>query len=223
MKKLVIFDFDGTLIDTITDVGICFNKTLEYYGFPTYPVDSYGEMVGGNLETIFSKLLPAKKINDSIIEKLKIKYRDVYANDKKPNTKPFTGILELLIELKKNNIKVGINTNKSQSLTEQLCNKFFSNINFDGIRGYLDIRPSKPDPYSVYELMDINGVSKSETVYVGDGDTDIKTAENGGIDCIFVLWGQGDEKLRFDKSVTFVAKEAGDIFTLIGGRKFEKN
>ncbi|MCI0502364.1 MAG: HAD family hydrolase [Fusobacteria bacterium] len=220
MKKLVIFDFDGTLINSIKDVGICFNKTLQYFGFDTYPVETYGKLVGGDLEIIFSKLIPQKKLIDdkNIVEKLKSKYREIYSMDPKPNTKPYQGVIDLLYKLKLNNIKIAINTNKSQLLTELICEKFFCDIQFDGIMGYDEKRPSKPDPYSVQLLMEMNEVKKNEAIYVGDGKTDLRTAENAGIECILVSWGQGDESLSQDVAVTYVANNVMEIYSLIGGK-----
>lgn len=212
MKKLAIFDFDGTLVDTITDVGHCFNKTLEYFGFKPFPLEQYGKVVGGNLEVIFSKLLDENDRTEENILKLKEKYREVYSLDEKPNTKPFEGVIGVLEKLTSHGVLIAINTNKAQVLTEQLCEKLFKKINFVDVIGYCDDRPCKPDPCAVNKLMSANNVDASGTVYIGDGLTDIKTAENAGIDCVLVSWGQGDvETLKKEAAVSFVANSPGDI------------
>ena len=217
MKKLVIFDLDGTLIDTLMDAGRCFNKVLEQFGFKTYPLEQYNCLVGGNLEVIFSKLLEEQDRTEEIISKLKNKYREVYSLDPKPNTKPFDGVLDVLKKLnEKNDISIAINTNKSQVLAEKLCENMFSDIEFSGIFGYVDERPSKPDPYAVNELMKINNVLPEETIYVGDSLTDIKTAQNAGIDCIFVNWLKADiSALLAENNVRFVANIPEDILTFV--------
>lgn len=217
MKKLVIFDLDGTLIDTVVDAGRCFKKTLEYFGFSTQRLKRFDCMVGGDLELIFSSLLEEKNRTAENISKLKTKYREIYAADPKPNTKPFEGILEVLQQLNaNNNISIAINTNKSQILAEKLCNEMFAGINFSGIFGYIEERPSKPDPFAVNELMRINNVLPDETIFVGDSLTDIKTAQNAGVDCIFVNWVQADiNQLLAENDVPFVANVPDDILKFL--------
>lgn len=216
MKKLAIFDFDGTLVDTIIDAGRCFNKALEYFGFKSFPLDQYGSVVGGNLEVIFSKLLEPNDRTDENISKLKSKYREIYSQDEKPNTKPFDGIIDVLKDLNKMGVLIAINTNKAQILTEQLSEKLFREIEFLEILGYCEDRPSKPDPTAINGLMESNNIAPGEAVYIGDGITDIKTAENAGIDCILVTWGQGDVTvLSQEKKVSFIANSSDDILSFI--------
>lgn len=216
MKKLVIFDLDGTLIDTIIDAGRCFNKVLEYFGLKTYPIEKYKCLVGGNLEVIFANLLEEKYRTPEVISKLKNKYREIYFLDPKPNTKPFNGVIEVLKKLNEDNVLVAINTNKSQVLAEKLCENMFSGINFCGIFGYTEERPSKPDPYAVNELIRRNKVSPSETIYVGDSITDIQTSQNAKIDCIFVNWLNADiNNLTSENNVKFVANTPSDIFNFL--------
>ena len=129
MKNLCIFDFDGTLVNTITDVAICFNEALRKCGFREHPIEEYKNFVGGNLETVVSKLLDEYDRTDENIEKVKSVYYEIYNSSDKVNTKPYENVMELLTNLQKNNINIGINTNKKQELTESLCEKFFPNIN----------------------------------------------------------------------------------------------
>lgn len=217
MKKLVIFDLDGTLIDTLIDAVRCFNKVLEHFGFKTYSIEEYGYLFGGNLEVIFSKILEEKYRTKEIISKLKNKYREIYALDPKPNTKPFDGIMDVLKKLNADeNISIAINTNKSQVLAEKLCENIFAEINFSGIFGYTEDRPSKPNPYAVYELMKINSVLPHETIYVGDSITDVKTAKNADVDCVFVNWKNSDiSDFLAENNVSFVANVPADILKFL--------
>jgi len=219
MKKgLCIFDFDGTLVNTITDVAICFNKTLEYYGFNSHPIELYKNFVGGDLETVVDKLLSYNQLKNATeedVKNIKEYYSKLYLNCEKENTKPYYGIVELLKNLQNNDIKLAINTNKKQILTEELCQKFFSNIKFEKIIGYSENYPSKPNPQAVYDILEYYKEEKANAVYIGDGKTDVKTAESAGIDAIFVEWGQGKDEDKKNKSVKFIAKEPSDIYKFI--------
>lgn len=210
-KKLVIFDFDGTLVDTITDVGICFNEALLRCGFPTHPIEMYTHFVGGNLETVVSRLLPRECISDENIDNVKTIYRELYLSSCKPNTKPFSGIVDLLYTLQNSGVKVAIHTNKAQLLVDDLCERFFKQISFVGIWGYNPNFPSKPDAFGVNQIMEKASVLPSESVYVGDGLTDVLTSENAGIDCIYVTWGQGKPGDTESDAVKHIVNEVSEL------------
>lgn len=191
MKKLFIFDFDGTLVDTIKDVGICFNEALRRSGLPQHPLERFGSFAGGNLETVVSKMLPPDQVTQENITRVKTVYRELYMNSDKPNTKPYPGIVELLSNLKSAGAAVAVNSNKGQVLLDDMVEKMFPAGFFDAVIGYQEDRPSKPDPYGVELICNICRRKPSEAVYIGDGRSDLDMAENAGIPCVFVLWGQG--------------------------------
>ena len=156
--------------------------------------------------------------NDKTREKLESKYREIYLKDKKPNTVPFDGISDVIKKLKRKGYQVAINTNKAQPLVDDLCKEKFPEIKFDSVFGFTEDRPSKPDPHGVNELLKLHNVSREETVYIGDGLTDIETARNAVVDCVFVTWGQGENSLSRDERVSFVAKSPRDILSFINPR-----
>ena len=193
MKKLVIFDFDGTLIDSVTDVAICFNLALIENGFPSRDVSGIKKAIGGNLEQIVSKLLPEDQRTDSNIVSVMDCYRKIYIDNEKPNTRPYPGICDMLDTLKRQGALAAINTNKSQALTDDLVKKLFPGYDFALVVGYDKRYPSKPDPYGVNLIMDHCRLSKNDVIYIGDGRSDIDTAAAAQIDLLFVTWGQGTE------------------------------
>lgn len=201
MRKLLIFDFDGTLVDTITDVGLCFNQALRENGFPEHQPDSFSEFVGGDLETVISKMLPPGQATPENLANMKVSYRKLYSESAKENTRPYPGIYHLLCELKNAGFYMAINSNKGQSLLDQLVKDLFPDRFFDAVVGYQEARPPKPSPYGVELICEIYGCSITEAIYIGDGKSDIDTAANAGIPCIFVLWGQGTEVDRADDRV----------------------
>ncbi|HMM06114.1 MAG TPA: HAD family hydrolase [Clostridiales bacterium] len=218
-KKLYIFDFDGTLVDTITDVAICFNAALAQFGFPIHDLALYKHFVGGNLETVVARLLPPHEMTEENITKVKTVYRELYLASDKPNTAPFSGITEVLLQLQKNQKKLTIHTNKAQQLTDALCQRFFGQIDFLAVVGYDPLYPSKPDPWGVRYLMEKARVTAEETLYIGDGLTDVLTAENAGIDCLYVTWGQGKQGDTDHSCVRFIAEKPQDIMDYEKGTK----
>ena len=192
MRDLIIFDCDGTLVDTVTDVARCFNMALATCGFSQHPIEEYSKFVGGDLETVVSKLLPSDSNSSDNINRVKCVYRHIYAEDSKPNTVPFDGMADLLRRLKLHNILLAVNSNKAQVLTEDVIHKNFPKNLFDSIVAYDEHRPSKPDSYGVKMICSQCGRKLDSAIYVGDGRSDILTAKHAGIPCVFVTWGQGN-------------------------------
>ena len=190
MKKLCIFDFDGTLFDSLTDVAKCFNKSFEILGFEQLDLDFYIKSLGGNIYQITSIILKDQNTPENI-ELVKNTYEKIYENDLKENTHLFNGMLEVLEELQKDNMILAINSNRSSDSIKYFVNKYAHNINFLDIQGPVPTKESKPNPYGVNTIIKKANVTKEETLYIGDSATDIQTAKNAGIDCILVTWGYG--------------------------------
>lgn len=212
MRRLLIFDCDGTLVDTITDVALSFNAALAANGFPEHPVEAYGGFVGGNLETIVSRLLPEKDRNEENVDRVKTSYRAIYGASEKENTLPFAGIRKMLSSLKEKGYLLAVNTNKAQSLTDPLLEKLFPERPFDCVVGYEETRPSKPDPFGVDLICRKCGCTREDAVYIGDGLSDINTAHNASIPCIFVTWGQGTEEDERDGRIFRVCRSVEELW-----------
>lgn len=191
MKKLFIFDFDGTLFDSVEDVIICFNKALQKHDLPTLTREEYLKCLGGNIDEITSLVL-GDNLTDENLENVKTTYLSLYNPSKKEKTIPFPKTHDLLKKLQSDGILLAINSNRLNYSLKEFIDKFFSDIDFVGIEGHNDDNPSKPDPYGVNSIVKKANVSKDDAVYIGDSQTDIKTAKNAGIDCIVVKWGYGN-------------------------------
>lgn len=190
MKKLAIFDFDGTIFNSIDDVVISFNKTLSHYGFPAMTRDEYIPCLGGNIDDIVALVL-GENLTDDNLEPFKNDYLDLYDSSEKELTRPFPEAIGLLRELQDRNVLLAINSNRLTYSLKEFAERFFKGIDFLEIEGHDEINPSKPNPYGVNKIIQKANVDLSEAVYIGDSTTDIKTAQNAGIDCILVGWGYG--------------------------------
>ncbi len=215
VKKLLIFDCDGTLLDTLEDVTICFNAALGECGFPTHDLAFVQSTVGGNLEQIVSRLLPPDEATEENVDQVKNAYKRIYAASDKSHTKPYEGILAVLTELAEEGYVLAVNTNKSQTLAEEVLASRFPSVDFAMIAGYDDSRPSKPDPFGVHMIRDECGVDASDAVYIGDGATDLETASRAGVDCIWVSWGQGKAGLRSDPRVARAVDDPSGLISAI--------
>lgn len=215
MKKLAIFDFDGTLFDSIDDVVVCFNKVLTIYDFPTLTREEYIPCLGGNIDDIVSKVL-GENNNPNNLKKVKKTYLDLYNTSKKELTIPFKHSHELLKKLQENNILLAINSNRLNYSLNEFADKFFPDIDFVLIEGHDNVNPSKPNPFGVNKIINKANVCLDETVYVGDSITDIQTAQNAGIDCVIVKWGYGDENTFNHEYPLKVINDFSQLYEIFG-------
>lgn len=193
MKRLIIFDFDGTLFDSIGDVLICFNKALKIHDFPTLTREELIPCLGGDIDKIVSLVL-GDNYSPENLEKLKETYLNLYNSSKKENTVPFPDAHDVLRKLQDKSVLLAINSNRLDYSLNEFVGRYFSDIDFVAIEGQSESSAPKPHPYGVNRIIEKANVKAEDAVYVGDSMTDIKTAENAGIDCILVRWGYGTQK-----------------------------
>lgn len=193
--KLVIFDLDGTLLDTLDDLSAAVNYAMEQRGFPRHTREEYMKMVGHGARNLMSQALPLEHAHDeALIDAVLADFRAYYNTHIDVFTKPFPGIRELIAELHRNDIKLAVASNKFQEGTEHLIKEFFFDIPFVAILGNRSGFPLKPNPEVIGEVLKKAGLSQADAVLVGDSDTDMETAANGGITGIAVGWGYRDMK-----------------------------
>lgn len=185
--KAVIFDLDGTLLDTIEDLAICSNQVLEHFARPTLPTNTYKKLVGEGARALLEKILP--DFNDTQINEARELFEHYYALGYDKNTRAYDGISKVLSFLQKRKIKMAILSNKPNNFTKKCAYKYLSAWNFDAVYGIREQIERKPDPAGALAIAQELHVEPSECYFVGDTKTDMQTATNAHMYPVGVLWG----------------------------------
>lgn len=190
MAKLVIFDLDGTLLDTMEDLVNACNHALRACGCPERRKEEYNMLVGRGIFNLFRGALPADRCTEDMVRKMNSFFVPYYNEHSRDCTRPYPGIMEMLEKISGNGIAMAIASNKYQVGTEQLVKEFFGRYRFVRILGQRDGKPIKPSPEIVTEAMEaVPGIRPEEVVYCGDSDVDMQTGNNAGVRTIGVTWG----------------------------------
>ncbi len=214
MIKAVLFDLDGTLINTLDDLADATNHALQKNGFPVHPVESYKYMVGNGIPKLIERAVPEENRTPETLETVKkdfFEFYDVHGLDK---TKPYEGTAELVNALKSKGYKIAVVTNKYEPAAIKIINDLFGNV-FDAVVGQLEGRPTKPDPTAAHIAMEKLGVKENECVFMGDSGVDIQTAVNSGAVPVGVLWGFRDEKELTDNGAKIIIKSPAALLKVV--------
>lgn len=189
-KKLVIFDLDGTLLDTIGDLATSVNYALRTHGYPEHPLDAYRFFVGNGARELIARALPEGHRDDETIDRLREDFRAYYSSGHDTVlTRPYPGIPELVDACLGAGITLAVASNKFHSATDKLTRHYFGDDTFRLILGQREGVPVKPDPCIVLEILAETGFTKEETLYIGDSGVDMETAKNCGVESVGVTWG----------------------------------
>lgn len=214
MYQNVIFDLDGTLLNTIDDLADAANWVCERHGWPTHTVEEYKQLVGNGMAVLAQRFVPADWRTPVRIAQVLGEFMPYYDAHKEDKTAPYPGLPELLSELKGAGVKVAVLSNKAHSLVPDILEHYFPGV-FSYAQGALEGQPTKPDPTLLHKLMGEMGATKDNTLFVGDSNVDARTAKNGGLTCCGVLWGfRGREEL-VREGADFLAEDAGALKKLI--------
>lgn len=189
MKKLVIFDLDGTLLNTIADLAMATNQALQQLGYPTHDTNAYRFFVGNGINKLLERSLPEEAKNEANTMRLRALFVPYYDEHNADLSTPYPGIPALLQELQQRGLMIAVASNKYQSATVKLIHHYFPQISFVEVLGQREGIPVKPDPSIVFDIIQKVGVDKKEVLYVGDSNVDMQTAYNAGVDAIGVAWG----------------------------------
>jgi phosphoglycolate phosphatase len=213
--KLIIFDLDGTLLNTISDLAHSTNYALEKNGFPQHPIEAYKYFVGNGIHKLFERALPGGNKTEENIIKIRKVFLPYYDSHNTEYTKPYEGIPELLNILQTKGIKMAVASNKYQRATEKLISRYFPEIKFTAVFGQRENVPVKPDPAIIHEIFRIADIPASEAVYVGDSGVDMQTASNSGITSIGVTWGFRPRSELEASGAVHIADSTKDILQLV--------
>ena len=213
-QKAIIFDLDGTLIDSLEDIAVCMNQVFEELDLPIHKIEDYKNFVGGGVD-----ILVENALEPSASEELKAKARDrfkeIYDSKLYGNTKAYDGIYELLEELEKQNFKMGILSNKPHKFTLEYAKSLFENNKFLEIHGQKAHIEKKPNPTAAIDIAKSFNMECNKIYFVGDTKIDMQTAKNAGMIAIGVLWGFRDEEELVSNGADFIVSHPRDILNIV--------
>ncbi len=219
MKRLVIFDLDGTLLNTIEDLGHAANHALELGGFATHTLASYRFFVGNGVKRLITRVLPEECRGEATVNALLKDFKAYYDQHCCERTQPYSGIPELLQDLRDRGVRLAVASNKYQSATEAIIAHYFPDVEFVAVEGQREGVNVKPDPSVVFAILARARVPKADVLYVGDSGVDIETARRACVDSVGVTWGFRPEKELVESFAGAIAHKPLDILDLVDSSK----
>ncbi len=213
MINTIVFDLDGTLLNTLEDLKDSVNYALERQGFPLRNLGEIRSFVGNGIRLLMERAVP-KNIDNDTFEICFKDFCDYYKIHMEDKTAPYDGINDMLTNIKKAGFKTAIVTNKADFAAQDLCKRMFGK-NIDFVVGSSDDRPNKPEPDGVFYALEKLGSKIENTVFVGDADTDILTAKNANLPSIGVLWGFRDREVIEEAGAEYIVESVKDLEKLL--------
>ena len=212
MYKAVIFDLDGTLLDTLVDLYNSVNHALRAFGFPERTIDEVRRFIGNGVKKLMERSTPEGTDEETNAKCLDC-FRAHYLEHMSDNTAPYEGVNELIKKLREKGIRTAVVSNKLHSAVVDLCKDYFEGI--EEAIGVSVEEERKPNPVNVLKVISLFGITADECIYVGDSEVDVQTAHNAGVKCIGVTWGFRDEGELRENGADFIAHNADEVFNLI--------
>lgn len=213
-KQLVIFDLDGTLLDTVADLANATNQALVRCGYPPHPTEAYYRFVGNGINKLFARALPEEARTEENVQHIRALFIPYYNEHNADDSRPYPGIVELLTHLQNQGIQLAVASNKYQQATAKLVGHFFPDIRFAAVYGQREGIPIKPDPAIVNDILSVTGISRARALYVGDSGVDMQTARNASVESAGVIWGFRDEEELRVNGADHIIHNAKDILKL---------
>ncbi len=209
----IIFDMDGTVLNTLDDLTVSMNYVMDKFGFPPHSKEDYRHAFGNGIRYALEETVP-KETTSEVIDRMIPVFKEHYDVHCLDRTKPYDGISELMKQLKERGYKLAIVSNKIDSAVKELNERFFDGLVEVAIGEKQGIK-RKPAPDTVFEALKELGSKAENAVYVGDSEVDYETAKNSSLPCISVLWGFRDKAYLEKKGASIFAEAPGDILTLL--------
>ncbi len=211
--KAVIFDLDGTLLDTLGDLHVAVNHALRAFSFPERSLEEVRRFIGNGVVKLMERATPdgtGEKINKECLDV----FREYYLAHMQDTTAPYEGVIELIEKLKEKGIKTAVVSNKLHQAVFELCQDYFSGLIDEAIGVSVEIE-RKPSPVNVFKALEKMGVTANECVYIGDSEVDVQTARNAGVECIGVTWGFRDRGELEAAGCQIIKENCDDVFHFI--------
>jgi len=215
MKKLVIFDLDGTLLNTIEDLGTAANYALERNGYATHSLASYPYFVGNGVRRLITRVLPEDAREPSIVDHVLADFMEYYDEHNCDFTRPYNGIPELLDDLRDMGVGMAVASNKYHKAVVKIINHYFPTIQFVAVEGQKDGINVKPDPSIIFAIIAQAKVLKVDTLYVGDSGVDMEAARRACVDSVGVTWGFRSEKELVEYHAGVIVHNPVDILNIV--------
>lgn len=212
MYKAVLFDMDGTLVDSVGDLAEATNYALKKHGYETRPTEAYGKFAGNGVYVMIERALKPVTVSDSVLHELRDDFFDYYSNHCTVNTTVYNGISELVDSLKAAGIKVGCITNKVEPVAKDIINTFFGGM--DKVYGQTDGVPNKPDPMLTLRALSELGIKPQECLFVGDSEVDMQTACAAGCVPVGVLWGYRTREILEEAGAKYIICNADEVLKI---------
>lgn len=213
--RAILFDLDGTLLDTLEDLGDAANRVLKKNGFPVHDMDAYRSMVGDGAVVLIRRALPEDRRNDDTIRACVQSFLEEYGRGWKIKTRPYDGVTEMLEALVALGIKMAVLSNKPDGFTKRCITEFLPDCTFDMVLGQSDSIPLKPDPAGAKEIAKCMNIPPSNFIYLGDTAIDMKTAVSAGMFPVGALWGFRTEKELRENGAQVLIKKPQEILNLL--------
>lgn len=213
--KAIIFDLDGTLIDSLHDIADSMNRVLSAHGYPVHEYDAYRYFVGKGLKNLAENVLPEKERQTETIQSVFKDLMTEYGNNVVRKTVLYNGIPELLDELSKRGIKLAVLSNKAHELTTNISEKILNKWNFDVILGSRTDIPRKPDPTGAYICIKELGIKRENILYIGDSGVDMQTAINACLTSVGVTWGFRTKKELLENGAVHIIDKPSELIDLL--------
>lgn len=207
--QAVVFDLDGTLLNTLDDIADSANAVLTEHGYPPHPADDYRFFIGGGVDILFERALPERDRNSATIRTCVERFREVYKNGWNVKTRLYDGAAELLDALVDRGVQLAVLSNKPHAFTKISVARYLARWPISPILGQRDGIPHKPDPTGALEIANQLEISPAQFLYLGDSATDMETARSAGMFAIGALWGfRPEEEMRAAGAQALIAKPA---------------